>query len=116
MRLQYHVLDVFTNQRFCGNPLAVVLGADGLEPSRMQTIAREFNLSETVFVLKPQNQAHSARVQIFTPARELPFAGHPTVGTACLLAQLKSPQPSGDGEALILARGGGRPRPRRSAA
>jgi trans-2,3-dihydro-3-hydroxyanthranilate isomerase len=102
MRLPYHILDVFTNQRFGGNPLAVVLGADGLEPKRMQTIAREFNLSETVFVAKPQNQAHSAQVRIFTPAIEVPFAGHPTVGTAALLAQLKSPAPSGDGDALIV--------------
>jgi trans-2,3-dihydro-3-hydroxyanthranilate isomerase len=102
MRLPYHILDVFTNQRFGGNPLAVVLGADGLDATRMQTIAREFNLSETVFVLKPQNAAHTARVRIFTPAVEMPFAGHPTVGTGALLAQLKSPAPSGDGDALVV--------------
>jgi trans-2,3-dihydro-3-hydroxyanthranilate isomerase len=102
MRLPYHILDVFTNQRFGGNPLAVVLGADGLESSRMQAVAREFNLSETVFVLKPQSPAHTARVHIFTPVREIPFAGHPTVGTAALLAQLKSPAPSGNGEALVV--------------
>ena len=102
MRLPYHVLDVFTNQRFGGNPLAVVLDAEGLDTQRMQTIAREFNLSETVFVLKPMNLAHSARVRIFTPAIEMPFAGHPTVGTAALLAQLKSAQPEGDGDALIV--------------
>jgi len=102
MRLPYHILDVFTNQRFGGNPLAVVLGADGLEPIRMQTIAREFNLSETVFVLKAEHPAHSARVRIFTPAIEMPFAGHPTVGTAALLAQLKSAEPAGDGDALIV--------------
>jgi trans-2,3-dihydro-3-hydroxyanthranilate isomerase len=102
MRLPYHILDVFTNRRFEGNPLAVVLEADGVDPARMQTIAREFNLAETVFVSKPQNKAHSARVRIFTPAIEMPFAGHPTVGTAALLAQLKSPVPSGDGDALIV--------------
>ena len=102
MRLPYHILDVFTNQRFGGNPLAVVLGADGLEPIRMQTIAREFNLSETVFVLRAEHPAHSARVRIFTPAIEMPFAGHPTVGTAALLAQLKSAEPAGDGDALIV--------------
>jgi trans-2,3-dihydro-3-hydroxyanthranilate isomerase len=102
MRLAYHVLDVFTHQRFGGNPLAVVLDADGLEPSRMQTIAREFNLSETVFVAKPENAAHSARVRIFTPAVEVAFAGHPTVGTAALLAVLKAPAPSGNGDALIV--------------
>src|SRR4029079_15497636 len=102
MRLPYHILDVFTNQRFGGNPLAVVLGADGLETKRMQTIAREFNLSETAFVCKPQHAAHTARVRIFTPAIEMPFAGHPTVGTGALLAQLKSPEPSGDGDALVV--------------
>src|SRR4029079_7574903 len=102
MRLTFHTLDVFTNQRFGGNPLAVVLDADGLETPRMQTIAREFNLSETVFVSKPQNHAHSARVRIFTPAIEMPFAGHPTVGTAALLAQLKSSEPSGHGDALLV--------------
>jgi trans-2,3-dihydro-3-hydroxyanthranilate isomerase len=102
MRLPYHILDVFTNRRFEGNPLAVVLDADGVDPARMQAIAREFNLAETVFVSKPQNHAHSARVRIFTPAVEMPFAGHPTVGTAALLAQLKSPEPSGDGDALVV--------------
>jgi len=102
MRLAYHVLDVFTHQRFGGNPLAVVLDADGLEPARMQTIAREFNLSETVFVAKPENAAHSARVRIFTPAVEVAFAGHPTVGTAALLAVLKASAPSGNADALIV--------------
>src|ERR1700704_4000184 len=102
MRFAYHILDVFTNQRFGGNPLAVVLDADGLEPKRMQTIAREVNLSETVFVLKPRQPGHSARVLIFPPAIELPFAGPPTVGTAALLAQLKAPPTSRDGDALIV--------------
>ena len=102
MRLHYHVLDVFTDTRFGGNPLAVVLDADGLDPARMQVIAREFNLSETVFDLQPSNEAHTARVRIFTPAAELPFAGHPTVGTAALLAEIKYaalPLPS---DALIV--------------
>jgi trans-2,3-dihydro-3-hydroxyanthranilate isomerase len=90
MQLAYHVLDVFTDTRFGGNPLAVVLDADGLDAPRMQTVAREFNLSETVFVLKPQNPAHTARVRIFTPASELPFAGHPTVGAAALLAEIRA--------------------------
>ncbi len=101
MRLDYHVLDVFTDKRFGGNPLAVVLGGDELDTARMQTVAREFNLSETVFVLAPQNKAHTARVRIFTPAAELPFAGHPTVGTAALLAILKSAQLPAPGDALI---------------
>lgn len=99
MRLDYHILDVFTDQRFGGNPLAVVLDADGLDGARMQTIAREFNLSETVFVLKAQNKAHTARVRIFTPAAELPFAGHPTVGTAALLADLRTPAANDNGDA-----------------
>ncbi len=102
MRLAYHVLDVFTDTRFGGNPLAVVLAADDLDGGRMQTIAREFNLSETVFVLEPQNKLHTARVRIFTPTSELPFAGHPTVGTAALLAELKSSSPAGAGDALVV--------------
>lgn len=102
MRLSYHVLDVFTDKRFGGNPLAVVLAADALDAARMQTIAREFNLSETVFVLAPQNKAHNARVRIFTPTAELPFAGHPTVGTAALLALLKSSELPAPGDALIV--------------
>lgn len=82
----YAVLDVFTDEALAGNPLAVVLDADGLDATRMQAVAREFNLSETVFVLPPEDARHRARLRIFTPARELPFAGHPTVGTAVLLA------------------------------
>lgn len=89
MELDFHTLDVFTERRFAGNPLAVVHGADGLDTAAMQTLAREFNLSETVFVMKADNPAHSAKVRIFTPAMELPFAGHPTVGTAVLLAELR---------------------------
>ena len=79
-------LDVFTTRRFAGNPLAVVLDAEGLDDAAMQAIAREFNLSETVFVLPPTDARHKAALRIFTPGRELPFAGHPTVGTAVLLA------------------------------
>ena len=95
MALSFYTLDVFTEQRLAGNPLAVVLDADGLDAHRMQAIAREFNLAETVFVMKPSNPAHTARIRIFTPATELPFAGHPTVGTAVLLAELRTP---GEGE------------------
>jgi len=102
MRLPYHILDVFTDRRFAGNPLAVVLDADALDGKRMQTIAKEFNLSETVFVLRPQRSAHTARIRIFTPAAEMPFAGHPTVGTGALLAELKAPASRGDGEALVV--------------
>jgi trans-2,3-dihydro-3-hydroxyanthranilate isomerase len=100
--LDYHVLDVFTTARFSGNPLAVVLDADSLDGQRMQTIAREFNLSETIFVLKPTHAAHTARVRIFTPAAEMPFAGHPTVGAACLLAQLRPPATPETREALVV--------------
>jgi trans-2,3-dihydro-3-hydroxyanthranilate isomerase len=85
MRRNFVTLDVFTDRRFAGNPLAVVLDAGGLETAAMQAIAREFNHPETVFVFPPAERAHRARVRIFTPARELPFAGHPTVGTAVLL-------------------------------
>ena len=88
MRRRYHVLDVFTDTALAGNPLAVVLDADGLDAARMQAVAREFNLSETVFVAPPRDPVNSARLRIFTPTTELPFAGHPTIGTAVLLATL----------------------------
>jgi trans-2,3-dihydro-3-hydroxyanthranilate isomerase len=86
MKLSFATLDVFTEQRFAGNPLAVVLDADGVENSTMQAIAREFGHPETVFVLKPEAVGSTARVRIFTPATELTFAGHPTIGTALVLA------------------------------
>ncbi len=82
----FETVDVFTERRFGGNPLAVVLDARGLESAQMQAIAREFNLSETTFVLPAQDGAHTAAVRIFTPATELDFAGHPNVGTALVLA------------------------------
>jgi trans-2,3-dihydro-3-hydroxyanthranilate isomerase len=88
MHRRFFTLDVFTDRRFTGNPLAVVLEADGLDGEVMQAIAREFGHPETVFVLPPANPANRARLRIFTPARELRFAGHPTVGTAVLLAGL----------------------------
>ena len=83
---RFQTLDVFTSERFGGNPLAVFPDADGLTGAEMQVIAAEFNLSETAFVLPPENPAHTARVRIFTPRSELPFAGHPSVGTGWLLA------------------------------
>ena len=89
---RFHTLDVFTDRPLGGNPLAVVLDAEGLDAGRMQAIAREFNLSETVFVLPARDPVNSARIRIFTPFRELPFAGHPTVGTAALLAELHAPE------------------------
>lgn len=84
--LTFHTLDVFTTRPFAGNPLAVVLGADDLSPAQMQVIAREFNLSETIFVQRPRDPANTARVRIFFPVAEIPFAGHPTVGCAIHLA------------------------------
>ena len=102
MALDFHTLDVFTDTRFGGNPLAVVHGADGLSDVQMQAIAREFNLSETVFVCRSEKPAHTAKVRIFTPAMELPFAGHPTVGTATLLAELRTPETNGERDALII--------------
>jgi trans-2,3-dihydro-3-hydroxyanthranilate isomerase len=88
MRYRFVTADVFTDQLFGGNPLAVLPDARGLDDALMQKIAREFNLSETVFVLPPDQPGHSRRLRIFTPASEVPFAGHPTVGTALVLAQI----------------------------
>ena len=90
MRRAYYTLDVFTDRPLAGNPLAVVLDSQGLDDARMQKIAREFNLAETVFVSDPRDATNTAALRIFTPARELPFAGHPTVGTAILLAHLRA--------------------------
>ncbi len=84
----YLIYDVFTDAAFGGNPLAVIPDAAGLTEVLFPVIAREFNLSETVFVLPPDDPAHTARLRIFTPAVELPFAGHPLVGTAVALSDL----------------------------
>jgi trans-2,3-dihydro-3-hydroxyanthranilate isomerase len=89
---RFHTLDVFTDHALAGNPLAVVHDCAGLDTERMQAITREFNLSETVFVLPPDDPVNTAKIRIFTPGSELPFAGHPTVGTAVLLAQLRAPE------------------------
>jgi trans-2,3-dihydro-3-hydroxyanthranilate isomerase len=88
MKRRFYTLDVFTAHALSGNPLAVVLDSHGLDDAKMQSIAREFNLSETVFVFPPHDHTNRAALRIFTPASELPFAGHPTVGTAVLLAIL----------------------------
>ncbi len=85
MKLSYLLLDVFTREPLKGNPLAVVCKAEGLLDDEMQRVAREFNLSETVFICKPQAERNTAHVRIFTPHEELPFAGHPTVGAAVVL-------------------------------
>jgi len=85
MKLKYYICDVFTDRRFGGNQLAVLPDARGLNDTQMQQIAREFNFSESTFVFPP-DEGHTRRVQIFTPAREVPFAGHPNIGTAFVLA------------------------------
>lgn len=94
MELEYFIVDVFTSSPLAGNPLAVVIDSAGLETGRMQAIAREFNLSETTFIERRPHQLESAegvRVRIFTTQEELPFAGHPTLGTASVL-KLSAPQ------------------------
>lgn len=87
MRLKFITVDVFTDRQFGGNPLAVVVDAAELSSRQMQAIAAEFNLAETTFVLPPKAAAHTAQVRIFTPRAEMPFAGHPNIGTAFVLAQ-----------------------------
>src|SRR5262245_35969683 len=90
MKVDFATVDVFTDRQFGGNPLAVVPDARGLSSAQMQAIAAEFNLSETTFVLPPQDAANTAQVRIFTPRAALPFAGHPNVGTAFVLARATS--------------------------
>lgn len=97
----YLIYDVFTDRPLAGNPLAIVLDAQGLDDAAMQAIAREFNLSETVFVAPARNPAHAAAIRIFTPDYELPFAGHPTVGTAIALAERRE-NTAGDAAALLV--------------
>ena len=87
MARRFVTTDVFTGTMFGGNPLAVVLDAAGLSGEQMQSVAREFNYSETTFVLPPRERAHTAQVRIYTPRVEVPFAGHPNVGTAFVLAR-----------------------------
>lgn len=92
MQVQFVTVDVFTDRQFGGNPLAVVLDGQGLATAQMQAIASEFNLAETTFVLPPKDPRNTAHVRIFTPKAEMPFAGHPNVGTAFVLAtRAKSP-------------------------
>lgn len=97
----YAIVDVFTHRSFGGNQLAVVLDAETLDPEQMQAIAREFNFAETTFLLPPDEPGATARLRIFTPRAELPFAGHPTVGSAAVLAALGR-VPVVDGMAEIL--------------
>ncbi len=102
MRRRFITADVFTDQPFGGNPLAVLPDARGLTSEQMQRLAREFNLSETVFVLPPDNPAHYKRVRIFVPKHEIPFAGHPTIGTAIILAGLGGFDVYGDQVGIVF--------------
>jgi trans-2,3-dihydro-3-hydroxyanthranilate isomerase len=102
MRYRYHTADVFTTERFGGNQLAVIPEATGLTPAQMQQIAREFNYSETVFILPPRDPSCLARLRIFTPDEELPFAGHPTIGAAFVLHRLAGQAGGAGGDSILL--------------
>jgi trans-2,3-dihydro-3-hydroxyanthranilate isomerase len=105
MKRRLYTLDVFTKKPFAGNPLAVVIDGDGLATAKMQAIAREMNLSETVFVQRPTNNRALARLRIFTTTQELPLAGHPVIGTWFLLAEL-GVVPASEGTVHILQQTG----------
>jgi trans-2,3-dihydro-3-hydroxyanthranilate isomerase len=109
-RLHYHLVDVFTDRAFGGNPLAVVTNGRGVSDETMQSVAKEFNLSETTFVLPPDDPKHDWRVRIFTPGSELPMAGHPTVGTTFVLAR-EHMIPRGERESNIVLEEGVGPVP-----
>ena len=106
-RVAFETVDVFAERRFGGNPLAVVPDARGLSSEEMQAIAREFNYSESAFVLPPADTANTARVRIFTPTNEVPFAGHPNVGTAFVLGQLASIFGRARGDVMRFEEGAG---------
>lgn len=99
---RFCIVDVFTEERFGGNQLAVLPDARGLSSTQMQQVAREFNFSESTFVLPPQNATNTRHVRIFTPDAELPFAGHPNVGTAFVLAKLGEIDLSNTGAVSVL--------------
>jgi trans-2,3-dihydro-3-hydroxyanthranilate isomerase len=105
MKRRLYTLDVFTTKPFAGNPLAVVTDGDGIPTAKMQAIAREMNLSETVFIQRPTNNRALARLRIFTTTRELPFAGHPVIGTWFLLAEL-GVVPASEGPVHVLQQTG----------
>lgn len=106
-RLNYHLVDVFTDRAFGGNPLAVFTQGDGIPDATMQAIAKELNLSETTFVLPPRDAKNNCQVRIFTPASELPMAGHPTIGTAFVLAREGLIKPSDADTTVIFEEGVG---------
>lgn len=105
MKRRIYTLDVFTNKAYAGNPLAVVTDGDGISTQRMQAVAREMNLSETVFIQRPSNNRALARLRIFTTASELPLAGHPVIGTWFLLAEL-GVVPAAEGSVHVLQQTG----------
>jgi trans-2,3-dihydro-3-hydroxyanthranilate isomerase len=105
MKRRLYTLDVFTTKQYAGNPLAVVTDGDGISQAKMQAIAREMNLSETVFVQRPTNNSALARLRIFTTTQELPLAGHPVIGTWFLLAEL-GVVPASEGHVQILQQTG----------
>jgi trans-2,3-dihydro-3-hydroxyanthranilate isomerase len=107
MKFRYYTADVFTDRPFGGNQLAVFPDARGIDGARMQEIAREFNFSETTFVLPPDDRKHTRRVRIFTPGAEIPFAGHPTVGTAHVLAATGEVPLSGETTNIVFEEGVG---------
>ena len=107
MKHRFITADVFTDHVFGGNPLAVFPDARAIPEGALQSIARELNLSETVFVYPPENAAHARRLRIFTPAAELPFAGHPTIGTAHVLAALGEIPLGGAETRIVLEEGVG---------
>lgn len=101
-KLRYHLVDVFTDRQFGGNPLAVFTNARGVSAETMQAIAKELNLSETTYVLPPETAANDYRVRIFTPGQELPMAGHPTVGTTYVLARERMIARGADGAETLI--------------
>ena len=105
MKRRIFTLDVFTNKAYAGNPLAVVTDGDGISAQRMQAVAREMNLSETVFIQRPSNNRALARLRIFTTSSELPLAGHPVIGTWFLLAEL-GVVPAAEGSVHVLQQTG----------
>lgn len=102
MTIAYHTADVFTDTPFGGNPLAVIPDARGLTDEQMASLTREFNYSETVFVFPPEDPANTRKIRIFTPGSELPFAGHPTVGTAFVLAATRAIPLDGDETHIVF--------------
>lgn len=108
MQVPFHTVDVFTDRVFSGNPLAVIPDASGLTGAQMQRIAREFNYSESTFVSSPsEDSSADRRVRIFTPISEIPFAGHPTIGTACVLGLREEIDIETDGSRVVFEEGAG---------